>query len=96
MALGSGPGVPLVIKDIKLRCSNNGVPHIVIDITSGEGERVAYSACYFLRTKKWKVWEDYYGENRKIFSGVFEAGDEKSLLGIINGLYGEYKPYHGE
>lgn len=64
----------MTITDVRFRLSNNGVPHIII-----EADGQVYSACWFNKTKKWKLWEDYHKTNKKVFSGELEPGESLSF-----------------
>lgn len=44
---------------------------------------ITYSACSMARGTKWKLWSDYTGENKKIFSKEFEEGETMSVLEMI-------------
>lgn len=67
------------IIDVRLRRSARGVPHIVV-----ETDQDTYSLQYFASTGKYKVWAGYGdGDNVKIFSKEFNAGETLSLSEII-------------
>jgi hypothetical protein len=68
-----------MIKNIRLRRSQSGVPHIVVDT-----EDDTYSVCWV--GSKWNVWQGYATPlNQRIYSQKFAEGDTVDLEDIIIG-----------
>jgi hypothetical protein len=72
--------IPMIGGDAFLRYSNRGVPHILTDINKSN-----ISICYFMGTKKYKIWTGCRTDNNVL---IAEVNTPEEVVKVVKEVIG--------